>query len=282
MEGIIHQKKIRYSLIALFSIIGAWALFENSVTQTAIAVWHREGSSHGLFIPFIAFYFIWQKRERLREIDIAIDWLGIPLILCAVVFGLAGRQFFQIGFFGFILFVVGLACFLLGRKLLREISFPLFFLLTMIPIPTDTYVSMAEMTRDITLEGAVFVITKWGIPFFRNGIMIELPNVMLKVNLGCSGIRYLVSYVIFGLAYAYLFRKNNLSRVLVVLAVFPISIGASIFRLSLIFLLTYYIGPQMAEYWPHVIISWVNFFLVMMLTLFLDQWYLRRRSMIRK
>ena len=127
-------------------------------------------------------------------------------------------------------------------------------------------------------------VSDWclGISFFREGYLIHLPNTVLNVAISCSGIRYLVSYFVFGIAYAYLYRKTVWSRIIVIFSIIPISLIASILRLTVIFLLTYIFGPHMADYWPHVLISWSVFFIVLILAIGLDQFFLNKPQVKKK
>ena len=106
--------------------------------------------------------------------------------------------------------------------------------------------------------------------------MIHLPNTVLTINIACSGIRYLLSYFVFGVAYSYLYRKTIGQRFLVVALTIPISLLASTLRLTAIVLLTYYVGSHMAEYWPHVITSWLVFVSVLVLFVGVDRWLMGR------
>jgi len=246
--------------------------------DTIRAVLHREGSSHGVFVPFLSGYFLWINREAIWKARPKLDYFGILLLAAGLFLGIADIGEYHLKFIGFIFFVSGSIAFLLGRDFFKETAFPLFFLIAMVPVPAEANAVLAGFVRDITLEGAIQIIAIIGIPYFRDGIMVQLPNALLKVNLGCSGIRYLFSFVVFGTAYAYLYRKSNLSRLLIILLTFPISIAASIGRLTSIFLLTYIFGPKMAEYWPHVIISWTVFFTVLIFCLAADQFLLARKQ----
>jgi exosortase/archaeosortase family protein len=73
------------------------------------------------------------------------------------------------------------------------------------------------------------------------------------------------------LAYAYLFRGIFRQRLLVVGLTIPVSLLASTLRLTTIAVLSYYVGAFMAEPRPHVIISWVVFALILMLSVALDR-----------
>jgi exosortase len=242
------------------------------------AVLGREGSSHGVFVPLISGYFLWINWKTISAVKIKYNYSGIPFILVGIIFPLLNIDIFQLECLSYLVFISGIIIFFLGKTLFKKISFPLLFCITMIPLPEDFYISMANLTRDITFNGSLRIIPLLGITFFKEGYFIHLPNTVLEVALGCSGIRYLISYFVFGLAYAYLFRKSAWSQVGLVVCTIPISLIASVLRLTFIFLLTYYISPKMAEHWPHVFISWSVFFVVLLLAIGLDQFFLNRIS----
>ena len=151
--------------------------------------------------------------------------------------------------------------------------FPLFFLITMTPIPEDLFNSIANFIRYISTNWSLKVISLLGIPYFREGWLIQLPNALMKVNIGCSGIRYLLSYFVFGIAYAWFYKNTMRSKVLTVALTIPISLFASVCRLTAIFVLAYTFGPRMAEHWPHVIISWIVFFVILITVIATDQYF---------
>jgi exosortase len=147
----------------------------------------------------------------------------------------------------------------------------------MIPIPENIYESMANYTRHISFGGSLKIISLLGISYFKEGWMIQLPNALLKVATSCSGIRYLISYFVFGLAYAWLYRETTGRRLLVVALTIPVSLFASICRLTAIFILTYNFGPRMAEHWPHIFISWIVFFVILITCIAADQFFQKHR-----
>ncbi|MCP3932552.1 MAG: exosortase/archaeosortase family protein, partial [Bacteroidetes bacterium] len=94
----------------------------------------------------------------------------------------------------------------------------------------------------------------------------------------CSGIRYLVSYFVFGLAYAWLSRDTLRDRVLIVAATIPISIIAGVGRLSAIFILCHAVSPYWGGQQPHIVVSWINFGVVGGFFFALDQYFLRKKE----
>jgi len=279
-NSLIHRTSstIRIASITICLLLAVLVLYRSAITNLISAVLHRQGSSHGVFVPFLSGIFLWMNRNSLREIEPRYDYLGVPLLAIGIVFPLFSIGTYHIQFLGFIVFIAGLSITHLGRKYFKEISFPLFFLITMIPLPEHMHMTLANSIRDVSFGGSSWIISLLGVPFMKEGLLIHLPNAVLKVNLGCSGIRYLISFFVFGIAYAYLYRKSTWSRLTIIALTIPISLLASIFRLTAIFLLTYIFGAHMAEYWPHVFISWSVFFAILVLSVASDRFFHTRYS----
>jgi len=268
-----NQLYIRLSFLLFWIILAGVLLYRSALINVLGAVIHREGSSHGVFVPFLSAFFLWTKREALREIDLRWDYLGIPLVVVGAVFPIFNLGSYHLQALSFTAFVGGLIMIHLGRTFFKEISFPLFFLITMIPVPEGIYSTLSNYLRDITFGGSALLISLFGIPFLKEGSLIHLPSSVLSISTGCSGIRYLVSFFVFGIAYAYLYRATLKSRLLIVASTIPLSVAASVCRLTAIFALTYIFGPRMAEYWPHVFISWSVFFAVLLLSIASDRFF---------
>jgi len=275
-----HKMKettIRLSIVIILTLLAGLFLYQAAVIEVFSAVIHREGSSHGVFVPFLSLYFIWLKRDMIRDIEPQFDYLGVVLIVIGGMVPLFHMGNFQLHFLCLIVLIAGLFFTFFGRTFFKEISFPLFFLIAMIPIPENIYETLANYLRHISTGGSLKIISLLGIPYFKQGWLIQLPNALLKVNIGCSGIRYLISYVVFGLAYAWLYRETTGGRLVIVLLTIPISLFASICRLTAIFILTYTFGPYMAEHRPHIITSWIVFFVILITSLAADQYFQKRR-----
>ena len=275
------SKYYRLSIIVILTLLAGLLIYKTAIIKVISAVLHRQGSSHGVFVPFIALYFIWLKRDVFRKIEMRFDYPGIVLIVLGTIVPLFHMGNFQLHFLSFIVLIAGLFFTILGRAFFKEIFFPLFFLITMTPIPEDLYKTLANYLRHISTGGSLKIISLLGISYFREGWLIQLPNALLKVNMGCSGIRYLVSYVVFGMAYAWLYRDTTRNRLLIVALTIPISLFASICRLTAIFILTYTFGPHMAEHWPHIITSWTVFFVILITCVAIDQYFQKRQYVKR-
>lgn len=271
------DKYYRSAIVIILAIFAGLIIYQSTIVDVISAVIHREGSSHGVFVPFLSLYFIWLKRDMIRDIEPQFDYLGIVLIVIGGIVPLFHMGNFQLHFLGFIVLIAGLFFTFFGRIFFKEISFPIFFLIAMIPIPENVYENLANYTRHISFGGSLKIISLFGIPYFKEGWMIQLPNALLRVAISCSGIRYVISYFVFGIAYAWLYRGTLKEGLPIVVLTIPISLFASILRLTAIFILTYNFGPRMAEHWPHIITSWIVFFTILVACIAIDQYFQKRR-----
>jgi exosortase len=268
---------------ALLATLGA-LVYPVALRELALSVLHREGSSHGLFVPFISGWFVWLKRERIRRARLHFSWLpgsiaaatGILLFLLS-----RGSAEFSLQLLSFLTIACGLVLLILGAQVFKEMSFPLLFLATIIPLPETIYDAVGHWMRQATTTGSVWLMQALQVPVYRDGYTIQLPNARVFVDTGCSGIRYLLSYFVFSLPYAFIYKKSLRTRALVVLASLPIGPIAGVLRLSSIYVAVYFIGPFMAEHRPHIALSWSVFVGVLVLAVASDQ-YVSRMGEKRK
>jgi exosortase len=259
-------------LLALFGL--GLTIYGEPLNALFASVLQREGSSHGLFVPFIAGYITWLKLDKIKGIKSQLAL--VPGCMVAAVgflifYFCRNNTGFSMAALSFFLVAAGLVLLFFGREMFKEVSFPLLFLVAMIPLPTIVYSQLAEWMRQATTWGAVTLIKPLDIPMHRVGYDVYLPKIHLYVAHSCSGIRYLLSYFVFGIAYAFRYRHCSKGRLLLVAATVPLSIAGGVFRLWIIFTTAYYIGPIMTEHRPHVLLSWSVFTVLLVAAIAADR-----------
>ena len=266
-----------YIFIILSVFTGAF-FYHDALARIFTVVTHREGSSHGVFVPFLAIYFLWLKWDTLKTTKLQTGYPGIVLMAIGLASPIFHLGTFHIQFISFIVFLSGVIYLVLGQEMFKHTTFPVFFLITMTPMPGAVYEGLANYSRHIAFGGSLKIISLLGIPYFKDGWLIQLHNALLHVAISCSGIRYLISYFVFGIAYAYVTRDNPWQRVLIVALTIPLSHVASVFRLTVIFVMTHYFGPFWSQHRPHVVLSWAVFAFILFGAIALDQWLTNRRQ----
>ncbi len=281
-------KKIKYPdgrgrlLVFLLILFGLGVtIYRPALLALFSAVIHRQGSSHGVFIPFLSGYLLWLKLDKIKKLPPQVNWpAGVTaLLLGTILFFLSKNSEYSLtfGILSFLCISGGLVLLLFGSAIFKETAFPLFLLATMIPLPPKIYASIADWMREVSTTGSVMVTQALGVPLYREEFNITLPERNLLVAKSCSGMRYLLSYFSFSLVYAALYKQSMVGRLVVVLGSFPLAILGGIMRLSAIFLATHYINPIMAEPRPHILLSWAVFAILLFGVIGIDQ-YLSKNS----
>ena len=104
-------------------------------TPTFLWMWDRwfvrdSYYSHGILIPFISLYLIWNKRSDLRKIPKESSPWGFRIFLLGVICHLisaALRVYFSSGF-SLIVMLLGLVLHFFGKRVLNHVFFPIIFL----------------------------------------------------------------------------------------------------------------------------------------------------------
>jgi len=261
-------------LLAILIGLGI-TVYGNSLHALAAAVLQRYGSSHGLFVPFISGYLVWLRLDKIKGISPKdAPLLGGTIIAAGVGLLIIGHnnEGIALPVLSFLLIAAGLILVLFGSQMLKEIGFPLFFLSAMIPLPDAAYKQIAEWMRHATTWGSVSLVKLLGVPLHRDGFNIFISDLHLYVDFSCSGIRYLLSYLVFGVAYAFRFKQTFKGHVLVIIGALLLSIVGGILRLSVIFSTGHYLGPIMVEHGPHVMLSWSVFTVLLVSVILIDRY----------
>ena len=108
--------------------------------------------------------------------------------------------------------------------MLRELQFPLAFLLLMIPLPAIIFNKIAFPLQLLASNVGEYSISSMNIPILREGNVLILANATLEVAEACSGIRSLVSLFTFGLVFGYIVDHRIWVRAVIALSAIPVAI----------------------------------------------------------
>lgn len=249
----------------LFTSVLVVALLSYMYADSLVFLFSRwlgtEDYSHGIFVPFISGYLIWQSRHRLSQASKEKSWWGLAVIALGLVLYVIGElsTLFVILHVSLWVVLVGLTIALLGVRGARAIAFPLGYLLTAIPLPMFFYANLSSKFQLWSSSLGVGCLQLVGVMAFREGNIIDLGPVQLQVVEACSGIRYLLPLTSLALLCAYLFKDKMWKRAVLVLSSIPISILINGFRIGMIGILVEFYGKGAAEGFYHLFEGWVIF-----------------------
>jgi len=221
---------------------------------------HDDDMGHGFFVPAVAFYIAWQRRDSLLRLQLRPAWWGLALIAWGALQLTAATLGVEL-FLARTAILVTLAGILLtlgGMTLLRALLFPLFLMVFMVPIPAIIYNQITFPLQLLASSVAETALSLLGIPVLREGNVLELPSQKLSVVEACSGIRSLLSLSFLSLVYAYFFDQKIWMRPVLLLATVPIAITANAARVTITGILSEW-KPELAKGFFHDFEGWVLF-----------------------
>ena len=244
----------------VFSLMLFVILFNPVFAQLCHLWFYDLNNSHGILAPFISLYFIWIKKDEIKHTPLQISHLGLGVMIFGLLLYLLGL----IGFMAFlqnlslVITFIGLTWYHMGTRFTRKISFPLFILFFMVPIPISITEMFSFPLKLLATRMSEFVLGLLSIPVLREGNLLHLPNGTLEVAKACSGLRSFISFTMLGLIFAYLL-KNKIRKLIIILAILPITIFTNILRITLTGSLAYFVTPKMTEKFLHEFLGIFSF-----------------------
>lgn len=244
VQAILTAQRIQWSLL----LLAAGVLYAGLLREMA-GDWAIDPNySHGYLVPFIAAYFLWQRREEILETECQPTSAGLFVLAAGLglfILGDLAAEYFTMRF-SFLVVLAGIVLVLAGWEILRLVLFPLGYLIFMIPLPYTLYDSIAFPLKIFAAKAATAVLQTIWIPIHREGNILILENQTLEVADACSGIRSLVSLLALGVAMAAMFQRTTPRRIALVAAAVPIALFVNVLRIVVTGLLTHYVGPEAA------------------------------------
>ena len=250
------------SILGFVVLAGCFAVLYHHVIAKLVHDWYSDDNySHGFLIVPIALYFVWERRNKLKEAITRPSAWGLVIVLGSVALllaGILGSELFltRISILGII---GGAVLFLYGRNHLKILFFPIAFLLLMIPIPAIIFNQIAFPLQLLASRFGELALMACRVPVLREGNVIHLANTSLEVAEACSGIRSLVSLLTLGIVYGYFTDSRLWIRVILALGTIPIAIAANGIRVAGTGIAAHYYGPQAAQGFFHSFSGWIIF-----------------------
>jgi exosortase len=252
-------------------------LYGPMLSQLVLQWWQDPDYGHGFFVPLFSGYVLWRQRERWTKSEINPTDFGLLVMLGAVGLLLAGSLGAELftSRLSLLVLLTGLTLFLGGWKVLRAVSFPLGFLIFMIPIPAIIYNQITFPLQLLASRFGAFWLELVQVPVLRDGNVLIMSNYSLEIVEACSGIRSLMALVALATAYGYFLEPRRWVRYVLVILMVPTAIVSNAIRIMGAGVLAHRFGPVAAEGFLHEFSGWV-IFLVALVLMFAWHWTLRQ------
>jgi exosortase C (VPDSG-CTERM-specific) len=238
--------------------------------------------SYVILVPAISVYLgRWEWRRKawnsVRSAKPAL-FFGLGAVIPLAVYGLGlGRGWkletedrLALVLLAYWLTVVAGGFWFFGGPVMRRLRFPLGFLILMVPLPSPWINALEIFFQHTSAQTAYWLLKLTDTPMLRDGLVFQLPGIVIQVAQECSGIRSSLVLFMTSLIAGHLFLKSPWKRAAFALAVVPLGIARNGFRILVIALLCVHVGPDMIHSPIHhhggplfFVLSLIPFFLLL-------------------
>ena len=248
---------------------GAWAalllLFHRDATDLATIYWTNTTFGHCLFVAPVIVWLVWQRRAELSQVTPQGWWPGLALVgaggLSWLVGDASGVALFRHA--GLVAMMQGAVVAVLGLNVTRALLFPLAYMVFLVPFGDF----LEEPLQDITVRMVMPLLHLFGVPAEVDGVLITTPNGYFEVAEACSGAKFLIAMVAYGVLVAnvcYVSWKRRAGFLAMALIVPVIANGLRAFGTIYV---AWWTSVEQATGLDHIVYGWVFFGLVMVAVL---------------
>jgi exosortase D (VPLPA-CTERM-specific) len=233
--------------------------------------WHKqEEYSHGYFIPLIALWLLWRRRQAMlasRGQPSAWGLLALAAGAAMLVLGELSAIMILVQL-SFLVFLGGLVLCYGGTSLFRLALLPIAILLFAIPMPYFIESQLTWRLQLISSQLGVLLLRGLDYSVYLEGNVIDLGSYKLQVIEACSGLRYLYPLLSVGFLMAYMYPAALRWRALLLLSTVPITVLTNSLRIAIVGILVERWGIGMAEGFLHYFEGWIIFIACQVILIF--------------
>jgi len=254
-----------------------------------------ESASHILVIPFLFAYLVYRKRKMIRA-TISFEAPEQPkntkhfetlsgILLCinsTLLYWYGSSTFSALEYHAVTIpiFVSGLTLILFNSQTLGQLVFPVVFLAFLTPPPSSLLYGFGSTLSVISSEASNTIVNALGVHSiissdYGNPVIIltrpDQSTMGFMVDIACSGVYSLMGFLIFAAFVAYITRDKMWKKTTIFLMGLPLIYLFNITRISIILLIGYQYGEQLALQIFHLIGGWTLIFIGTLLLLSISE-----------
>lgn len=269
------------NLLCVLSLLAMGAWLWPSLVELVSLTQQQEHYSHMVLIPWLSLYVLYLDRAPILASREWSPWLGsLVLGVGALVWWMggatSGSDRLSYTMLAFVVMCWGLFLFCFGISCTRRVSFGLWFLIFLVPIPSGLLSAIIGFLQWSSAEASALLFSFLGVPVFRQGYVFSLSTFTIHVAEECSGIRSALSLVLTSLVAGHFFLRSLWGKVGIVGMVIPLAIIKNAFRIVGLALLANYVDPTYITNSVLHRTGGIPLFLLALIVLFFLVWLIRR------
>lgn len=140
--------------------------------------------------------------------------------------------------------LLGLTGYLYGKNFAKQLSFPVHYLLLLVPPPLGILDSITLPMRKGVSVLTEITLRTFHYPISRDGLLLSMGGHEIYMGAPCSGFRSLITMLSLGLAYVYIAKTSRRNKIILIGSIIPFALLGNFMRVSSMCLVTYYLGDS--------------------------------------
>jgi len=220
--------------------------------------WDTVDYTHAFFILPISLWLTWRMRKELKESHTLSDpgnrsIFSLPILIFGLALFIFGWQqdYLFILTFSLIPLLLGLTLYLYGKEIAKKLSFPVLYLLLLVPPPFGILDSITLPMRHGISALTEKILFFAGYPITRNGLLLTIGYNDIFMGAPCSGFRSLITMFSLVFVYVYIINGNMAKKMTLTAFIIPFALLGNLIRVITLCLITFYFGEEVGQGFFH-------------------------------
>lgn len=250
------QAKTASLLAAATALAVIGAAYWSTLLRTAVICWNNDNYSHGVLLPFVAAYLLWDRgipSSRRSEVSPPFSKLGLLVFLLGLPAAVLGQvsDILFVQWFSFFPVLLGTVMLVFGTRLGLHFAPPLLLIFLAKPIPDALSPALFNSFQSFAAKASAAILESFEIPVYLRGNIIELPGMQLLVEEACSGIRSLMTLLTVACVVILLTKTKMLNSIVLCVSAVALALLLNIVRVTVTGLLARSYGREAASGFFH-------------------------------
>jgi exosortase len=191
--------------------------------------------------------------------------MGLALFLIGLLMFIFGwrQDYLFISTLSLIPALFGLVIYLYGPSIAKALSFPILYLLLMVPPPLGILDNITLPMRYWISVFTAHILKMFHYPITQSGLMLSLGGHEIYMGAPCSGFRSLITMISLGLVYVYIIKGKAVKKAILLGSIVPLALLGNLFRVIGMCLVTFHFGENIGTKF-HDISGFVIFFVLIL------------------
>ena len=248
-----HARGSGRSFLFLVFLVSSFILYRAPLSSLFRFAWGSDTFSYIPLIPLVSAYFLFESRKEIFPDNN--KWHlagGAPIAFAILLYALHSSQRgllsppddLAVMALSFVSLLVGGLGLFYGVGAWKAASFPLVFLLFIVPIPSILLDRIVSFLQAWSADVSYLFFRLTGVPVYRDGFNFHLPGLTIQVAKECSGIRSSISLFLVSLLAGHLMLRENWRKGILTLSIIPITVMKNAVRIVTLTLIAMYVDPR--------------------------------------